>query len=895
MAAGLPDAIGRYEVLERIGHGGMGTLYKARDPRIGRDVAIKLLREGLDDDETRERFAREARSAGQLKHGNIVTIFEFGDFNGQPFIAMEYIQGETLAAFLQRRPSIAIVRKLEIMDQLCAGLHYAHKMGVIHRDIKPANIMVEEDGAVKILDFGIARMGQSKMTQAGMLMGTLNYMAPEQMEGKPVDERADMFSVGAVFYEILAFRHAFPGDARGVMFKILHGSPEPLEQVVPGIDPQLVGIINRCLAKSPDERYADLAAVRRELTSVRMRLERLSADADATVVTPYPGIIAPGPSSNPPRASTSSAASAKWIQLRNEQIQTHVNEARQAFEKKDYQATLNACEKALVLDPENADALAIEERTRAALDAETLKSARVDLERGALTSAAMLVERVLAANPNSAPAMQVRQQIESARARLAALQAQAEEEARRREAERLAALEAERQRAEAARVAAEEAERRRLEAERQRAEAERQRVDAERKRVEAEKREREASERAAAERAAAERAAAAARVADEKAAAERAAADRAAAERARQEAERKRREQEDAERRRAAAEAAARAKKDKEKETVPQPFGGPAGPALPKTTPSPVAPRPPSPSPISPTALLVAGAVVVLLLIVAAIVRMRPGAEQRPTDPPQQAQQQQQPPPPQQQLPPQPQPPTQTQPPPPPPPAADEIRQQRLASGRAMLEKSDYDGAIAEADRALADSPGDQGAKDLRAKALERKQASSAAASRGDSGRQQAVSNTARGVPGGGDTSPQQKPGGDGGRGVESQRDRDQREREQRAAQTAQDNAAAAKKSLEDGARLEQSGELRAALNSYEKAATQDPSMAMIAQQLADKVKSRMKDVVSDALIRAKQYDAAEFVPDAIKQYERAFANLLDDDPRKRVVRARLDELRKIK
>jgi serine/threonine protein kinase len=901
MAAGLPDAIGRYEVLERIGHGGMGTLYKARDPRIGRDIAIKLLREGLDDDETRERFAREARSAGQLKHGNIVTIFEFGDYNGQPFIAMEYIQGETLAAFLQRRPSIAIVRKLELMDQLCAGLHYAHKMGVIHRDIKPANIMVEEDGAVKILDFGIARMGQSKMTQAGMLMGTLNYMAPEQMEGKPVDERADMFSVGAVFYEILAYRHAFPGDARGVMFKILHGSPEPLEQVVPGIDPQLVGIINRCLAKSPEERYTDLAAVRRDLASVRMRLERLSADAEATIVTPYPGIIAPGPSSNPPRPSTSSAASAKWIQLRNEQIQTHVNQARQAYEKKDYQATLNACEKALVLDPENVDALAIEERTRAALDSETLKGAREDLQRGALTSASMLVERVLAANPSSAEAMQIRQQIESARARLAALQAQAEEEARRREAERLAALEAERQRAEAARVAAEESERRRLE-------AERQRVEAERQRVEAEKREREAAERAAAERAAAERAAAAARAAEEKAAAGRAAAERAAAERARQDAERKRREEE-AERKRAAAAAAAaeeaerkaRAKKDKEKDAGPQAFGGPAGPALPKSTPSPVAPRPPSPSPVSPTVLLGAGGVVVLLLVIAAIVKMRPVAEPKATDKPPQQQAQQQtpqrlppPPPPQQQ----PQP-TQTQQPPP-PPSPDEIRQQRLASGRAMLEKLDYDGAIAEADRVLADSPGDQGAKDLRARALERKQAAAAAPRGGDSGRQQASSGNARGATTSrGDPSPQQKPGADGGRGVESQRDReqrDQRERDQqRASQTAQDSAAAAKKSLEDGTRLEQSGDLRAALNSYERAATQDPSMAMIAQQLADKVKGRMRDVVSDALIRAKQYDAAEFVPDAIRQYERAFANLLDDDPRKRVVRARLEELRKIK
>jgi serine/threonine protein kinase len=883
MAAGMPDAIGRYEVLDRIGHGGMGTLYKARDPRIGRDIAIKLLREELDDDDTRERFAREARSAGQLKHGNIVTIFEFGDYNGQPFIAMEYIRGETLAAFLQKRPNIPPIRKLEIMDQICAGLNYAHRMGVIHRDIKPANIMIEEEGAVKILDFGIARMGQSNMTQAGMLMGTLNYMAPEQMEGKPVDERADMFSVGAVFYEILAYRHAFPGDARSVMYKILHAAPEPLEQVVPAIDPQLVAIINRCLAKAPADRYPDLAAVRRELGSVRMRLERLdSNDSDETIVTPYPGIVAPGPGSNPPRPSaTGSAASSKWIQLRNDQIQTHVNDARLAFEKKDYDGTLRACEKVLVLDPENADALQFEERTRAALDAEALKGAREDLERGALSSAAVVVDRVLAANPESREAAEIRQQIDAARARLAALQAEAQAQERRREAERQAAAEAERQRVEAERQRAEAA-----------ARAEAERVAAERAAAERAAAERAAAARAAAERVAAERAAAeraaAERAAAERAAAERAAAERAAAERARQDAERARRAQEDADRKRAAAEeaerkraaadAAARAKKERALATSPH--DAPAASA----------------NAISPTVLLGAGAVVVLLLVITAIVKMRPAADGQKTA--QTQQQQQQPPPPQQPQPPpttpeQPQPQLQPPPPPPPPPtpSPDEIRRQRLANGRALLDKSDFDGAIAEADRVLAEKPGDQDAKDLRARATQLRLAAITppppppARGAGARGTQPAQGTGRAQNPGRGD-SPGVVTPPDPGR---EQRDREQRE------QRAQDGAANAKRALEDGTKLEQSGDLRAAYEKYEAAAKADPSMATIALGLADKVKGKMKDVAGDALTRAKQYDAVERVPDAIKWYERALANLLDDDPNRRAVRTRLEELRKIK
>src|SRR6476646_6375983 len=214
-AAGMaasPSVIGRYQVLNQLAQGGMGQLLLARDPVIDRLVAIKLLRDGFDLDR-RERFAREARSAGRLRHPNIVTIFDVGEHEGQPFIAMEYIEGETLSAIVRRKAPLTLAAKMRLMDELLSGLQYAHRAGIVHRDIKPGNVMVDADGVLKILDFGIARIsGAAVHTQAGMLIGTLNYMAPEQMTGEPdVDGRADLFSAGALLYEIRSYQQAFAG------------------------------------------------------------------------------------------------------------------------------------------------------------------------------------------------------------------------------------------------------------------------------------------------------------------------------------------------------------------------------------------------------------------------------------------------------------------------------------------------------------------------------------------------------------------------------------------------------------------------------------------------------------------------------------------------------------
>lgn len=276
-----PDTVGRYHVERLIAHGGMGSLYVARDPAIDRLVVIKVLKEGFDDAAARARFAREARAAGRLHHPNIVTVFDVGEHDNRPFIAMEYVSGETLAQLLIRRAVGRVWERLGILEELCAGLHYAHSAGIVHRDIKPANVMRDESGLVKILDFGIARGGGGAITRAGDIVGTLNYMSPEQLAGEHVDRRADIYSVGALAYELITNQMAFPGTVQtGVLFKIFNSSPVPIESLVPGTDPDITAMIERAMAREPDARYQDLETLRQDLALVRTRLLETAADLE---------------------------------------------------------------------------------------------------------------------------------------------------------------------------------------------------------------------------------------------------------------------------------------------------------------------------------------------------------------------------------------------------------------------------------------------------------------------------------------------------------------------------------------------------------------------------------------------------------------------------------------
>src|SRR5712692_387944 len=434
MSVTTPKNIARYQVLNHLEAGGMGSVYLARDPAIDRLVAIKLLKEGFDSAELRDRFMREARSAGRLHHINIVTIFDVGEHENQPFIAMEYVEGETLYALIKRKAALSLGRKIQLMDELSAGLQYAHRGGIVHRDIKPKNVMLDADGVLKVLDFGIARVsdgsGGGIKTQAGMLMGTLNYMAPEQMMGLPdVDARADQFSAGAVFYELLAYRQAFPGGLEtGILHKIINANPDPLLSIDPRLDPGLVAIVNKCLDKSRDNRYADMAAVRRDLAAVRRRLGvDNEEEGGAETIT---GGRAPAPEDvSTPKPGRRDSSRQELDRLRAAQIRTHLDDARKALEHSEFTAALDASQRALLLKDDDREALDYEQRARAAIDErqaqQLLAEARGELDRGALTAASMLVGRAESLTPSSREAAAVRAQLDEARRHLAERQARA--------------------------------------------------------------------------------------------------------------------------------------------------------------------------------------------------------------------------------------------------------------------------------------------------------------------------------------------------------------------------------------------------------------------------------------------------------------------------------------
>ena len=197
----MPAQIGKDEVVRLLGRGGMGTVYLARDADLDCPVAIKVLREQLFDEELLQRFFREARAAANLRHDNIITVYEVGHHDRQPFMAMGYIDGRSLGQVISAREPLPLGQRLSYLEQVCAGLHHAHREGIVHRDIKPPNLMVDRRDVIRIVDFGIARTQGSGMTMDGAMIGTLNYMSPEQMLGRQVDFRSDIFAVGAVAYE----------------------------------------------------------------------------------------------------------------------------------------------------------------------------------------------------------------------------------------------------------------------------------------------------------------------------------------------------------------------------------------------------------------------------------------------------------------------------------------------------------------------------------------------------------------------------------------------------------------------------------------------------------------------------------------------------------------------
>ena len=271
-------SVGRYELVERIGKGGMGVVYRGKDSMLGRQVAVKMLVSDIDiSEETRERFFREAKSAGQLMHRNIITIYDFGEENGRAYIVMELLNGDSLSKVLTATDPMPLERQVEVMQRVCEGLAFAHARGIVHRDVKPANLFITSEGQIKILDFGVARIASSKLTRSGLIVGTPDYMSPEQVMGKVVDQRSDIFSSGTVFYQLLTGRKPFAAKRLPqVLDKVMTETPPAMtEQEAPA---ELAAIVMKALEKDPAKRYQRMVEMLASLMKFLQAWERQTRD-----------------------------------------------------------------------------------------------------------------------------------------------------------------------------------------------------------------------------------------------------------------------------------------------------------------------------------------------------------------------------------------------------------------------------------------------------------------------------------------------------------------------------------------------------------------------------------------------------------------------------------------
>jgi serine/threonine protein kinase len=305
---------GRYEILGELGRGAMGVVYRAVDPVIGRNVAVKTIRlteevTGLTRPELLSRFQTEARAAGLLTHPNIVVVYDAGEEDGLYYITMELVVGKSMQAIFDSGESFPVSRILRILEQTCAALQFAHECNIVHRDIKPANLMLTADDTVKVTDFGTAKILQfGTVQQTTHVMGTPSYMSPEQVKGRPIDGRTDIFSLGVVLYEMLTGEKPFPGQSiTTVIYKIVNEEPTPPRQLNPSIHPGLSDIVMRALAKDPDVRYQSCRELLDDLRNYRA-LGGNDRGPEATLVSPR------GPGTGQPYSTPTSTLRAPFIE-----------------------------------------------------------------------------------------------------------------------------------------------------------------------------------------------------------------------------------------------------------------------------------------------------------------------------------------------------------------------------------------------------------------------------------------------------------------------------------------------------------------------------------------------------------------------------------------------------
>jgi len=324
MTEELPGLIGRYKILSELGRGGFGRVYRGHDPTVGRPVAIKVLTQVSED--SRSRFRNEAVVAGNLGHRNIVTVYEYGTHGDLPFLAMEYLEGRDLYQIIASGTPLTLLKKCSIMSEVAEGLHCAHQSGVVHRDMKPGNIMVLRDGTVKIMDFGIARLtgtqDATRLTQQGYLIGTLRYMAPEQLAGTTSDALCDIFAYGVVYYELLTGRHPFEAaDAQNLMYKLTFEEPPPLREFAPDVPDALQEVMSRIIHKDRAKRYQSLQEVQFDTEPIR-------------------------------------------IDLQHAHVGSLLAQARGLMEQRDFEPAQNVVREALALDPSNRTARLLREELR---------------------------------------------------------------------------------------------------------------------------------------------------------------------------------------------------------------------------------------------------------------------------------------------------------------------------------------------------------------------------------------------------------------------------------------------------------------------------------------------------------------------------------------------------